>query len=278
MTNQLFPLTLEDFTKYKYCNKNPNEDVLSFASSISSKIKNKNKLLNWRRNDKPPNNWILNKKFTQDEDEKLISQFRSILNKLSESNFDELAKELINQEIKKQSHLITLVEFIFSKAISETNFCDTYAKLSKELSLYYIEEEEKRIFFREILINKCQIMFMETISIDTDSPGGSLKNREQILGCISFIGHLYNNDLLTKKIIYNCFQLLFLKVNLNKAYIIDSLCLLLNTVGLNFSKKCPEETEICFFKLDKLKDSPEISKKDKFSIMDILDKRNKWCN
>ncbi len=275
-----FSLTLEEFMKYKDVNESMLPNLRDVANNMNFKVRAKRSINGqqnaWRK-DAPSNSWMLQNKLKQTEDDKLESEFRGILNKLSNGNFNELAKELVSLDIKKKEQLVSLVNSIFMKAITEPKFCDMYAKLSKELASYYIEEGSdnqqdcQKVYFRELLINKCQMMFTESISISKDMNNTALKTKEQVIGCITFIGELYNNELLTDKVIFSCFKILFVKVGTSKEYIIDSLCTLIKIVGKNFSVRCKEESKMCYVKFTALKDSKDISMKDKFSIMDVLD-------
>jgi translation initiation factor 4G len=278
-----FSLTLEEFMKYKDVNTSMLPTLRDVANNMNFRVRPKRSSgpNNAWRKESPSANWLLQNKLKQTEDDKLTSEFRGILNKLSSSNFNELAKEIVTLDIKKKEHLIILVDAIFMKAITESKFADMYAKLSKELASYYIEEgsdeenkESQNIYFRELLINKCQIMFNDIVSISGNNENGdniTPRTKEQILGCITFIGELYNQELLTDKIIFSCFRILFVKVGTGKEHIIDSLCVLIKTVGKNFSTRCKKESTICYDKFVTLKDSKNIPNKDKFNIMDVLD-------
>lgn len=264
-------LTMDILMKYKSVNKDIPTELRSFANNLNFKTRPKG--FGWRKSEpRLKNNWLLNKKFTQDEEEKLYSQYRNILNKLSESNFNELAEEFKTLQIKREEHLSKLVETIFSKAILESKFSEVYAKLSKELSSYYIEDGDKKVLFRELLISKCQEMFNHAITLppDKNAEESAFKFKEQVIGFITFLGELYNQDLLANKIIHSCFLLLLTKASNSRSYIIDSICTLMKTVYPKFSNCCPKEMEQLISKLEALKSSG-ISIKEKFAIMDVLD-------
>lgn len=275
MTGQIL-FTQEEFLCYKSVNTEILPELIPFIEKMNLKSKPKLKPSNWRHKEiKPSSNWLLEKKFNQNDDEKLSSQFMGILNKMTESNFDELAQELISLGIKREQHVIELVNIIFQKAISENKFCSIYAKLAKTLSSYYIEDEEKKIYFREVLINKSQKMFMECISIDRDleymKEKKIFKFKEQVIGCINFIGELYNHELLTNKIIYSCFLTILIKLNLKKAYIIDILCSLMKTVHPEFLNRAPKESSECLEKIKHLQKDETLSKKDQFTLLDAIE-------
>lgn len=236
----------------------------------------------WRSQEKQQKtNWLLEAKLKRDENEVLYAKYRNILNKMSASNFNILASELINLEIKSSKQLEKLVEVIFSKALVEIKYSEIYAKLCRELASYYIERDEKT-YFRELLLNKCQRMFNKAVSLTLDE-GGELKDsifkyKSGVMGCMTFIGELYNYEMLTKKIIYSCFFVLLTNVDLNKAYTIDCMCILMSTVGRRFNKDAPNETIYCFKKFEDIKKKEGLAKRDVFAIMDLLDlrKKSRW--
>lgn len=311
-TDTSFNLTIDEFRKYKSVNKDLLPELRSLANNLNrpnipsgfrGQTNRNNRRGNWKKQQcnqpKLPQNWLLKNKLNRDEDEKLYSQMRTILNKLSDSNFNKLANELINLEIVNETHLSTLVDLIFRKAICESQYCVTYASLCTELSSYYIEvevetpnecseesedlqepkNERKQVYFREILLNKCQSMFEEAITLDKEfeeSENESIfKFKDQILSCMIFIGELFNKNLLTTKIVYSCFYLLFAKLQLNKAYTMDCICLLMKTVGKKFSREAPNQYSTCFEHMIKLMDSGNLDMRDKFGIMDVMDLQKK---
>ena len=274
-------LSLVELLQYK--NVTGNQDMLPSLTEFYNANKNKfnvrNNNNNWKRPEsRTPDNWLLANKFKQSDEEKLFSQFRSILNKLSESNFDELAKELTSLEINKQTYLAKLAEFIFSKALIEPKFSVMYAKLSSELSGCYVEEDSKVVHFRELLIERCQMMFNECVSFDPALINKTLVTKETAVGCMTFIGELYNCGLLTDKIINSCFLLLLMKSTGSKTYIIECICTLMRVVGDNFNKKCKNESKVIFDKISTLIKSNTLMNKDKFGLLDLLDMKqnNKW--
>lgn len=266
-------LSLEELMKYKDINKDILPELRDFANNLNFKTRGRGNA--WKRSEpRLKNNWLLNKKFTQDEDEKLYNQYTSILNKISGSNFNELAKEFINLQIKREDHLAKLVDTIFSKAIIESKFSEIYAKLSKELSSYYIDQDNKRILFRELLISKCQEMFNHAITLPVEKSDGDnpvFKFKEQVTGFIVFLGELYNHELLTNKIIHSCFLLLLTKATNSRNYIVECICTLMKTVKDKFKENCPNEMEQLTAKFETLKNSGNLHIKDKFAIMEILD-------
>ncbi len=273
-------IPIDQFLRFKAVNTEIPGELLSFATNMNYKIRGtKPKGNPWRRVEPgpPKKNWLLAKKINQDDNEKLYSQFRGILNKISVGNFNTLAIELINLEITQKDHLFMLVDNIFKKALVEQRFSQTYAKLCVELSSYYINTQEgDKVHFRELLLNKCQLMFEEAISLDKTSPTSeNFSAKEHVLNCMAFIGELYNNKLLTNKIVYSCLSILLLKVDMDKAYTVDSICIFLKTVGSLFCSSYKDEATTYFLKLAKVKESKSIDIKEKFTIMDLFDMKSK---
>ncbi|QKF93752.1 eukaryotic initiation factor 4g [Fadolivirus algeromassiliense] len=282
MTTTLPPqISIDEFMRFKLPNQEMLPELVEYYNTNKHRFLKTGNTGNWRKFDQKAENWLVANKFKQNDDEKLYSQFRSILNKLSDSNFNSLADELTKLEIGKSEHLAKLAEFIFNKAIIETKFASMYAKLSKELSGYSVKENDKQVFFRELLISRCQTMFNECSSYEPSVPNKTLITKEIAVGCMVFIGELYNMDLLTTKIINSCFLLLIVKINQNKPFIIDSICALMKTVGTVFSKKANAESKVVFEKLEAFitnKEKTQLCNKDKFALMDLFDlkKTNNW--
>jgi hypothetical protein len=210
-------------------------------------------------------------------EDRLFASFRSILNKLSDSNLMDMYDELTKLDIQTKTQLEKLVELLFSKAISESKYIGMYAKLTKLLADFSITENDVQIQFKPLLINKCQYMFNYGVSLDKDlstSPDEVYKFKEHVLGCVEYIGELYNYDLLTSKIIMGCFTLLFSK-SIKQPYTVDILCTLMKTVGKKFIRQCPTDTNNCLQRMDQLKNDKNIQAKDKFAIMDLLELKRK---
>lgn len=281
-------ISYEKFLEFKKYNNDLPPELLSFETKKNNKRsehRNNNSSNNYRDN-KPKTAWGLvgtNSKTLDTEentDAKLYEQFRSILNKLSDSNLKELSEELVNLNIKTQEHLEKLVDIIFTKAINETNYINTYSQLIKEISSFCIEtnvnNNSKQINVKDLLFCKCENAFNECISYgkEIENPQhANYRNKKIINGTMLFVGALYNNELLINRIIYSCFCLLFTKED--SAYVVDNICSLMTLVGKKFCKKCINDAKNCFETIEKIKDKPNLPKKDKFAIMALIDLKNK---
>ena len=273
------PVTLDQLLSYKTMNAELLPELLEFYNNNKNKFVKKQQQTPWRKIEVVhEDNWLVAKKFNQSDDDKLYSQYRSILNKLSESNFNDLAKELTSLEINRQEHLIKLAELIFNKAIIEPKFSIMYAKLSKELASYCIKENDKVSYFRELLINRCQLMFNDCISYEPDVPNKTVITKEMAIGCMTFIGELYNHELLTNTIINSCFLHLLVRAEQKKVYITDCIFSLMKITGNNFNIKCKNEIKIVFEKIDKLIKSTKLPMRDICILSNLMDikAQSKW--
>jgi translation initiation factor 4G len=247
-------LSLNELVKYKDLNKGMLPEVQNFYNLYKHKFNNS------KRRHKPD--------MYENDDEQLYSQVRSILNKLSIQNFDQLLLEFNNLKISKCENLEKISELIFNKAILETKFTPIYAKLSKSIGGFYVDDGSKITYLKELLVCKCQKMFNDCLQDEKMASIGT--------GCLKFIGELYNYEILSGKIINNCF-LLLLK-NKNNSNIIDFICILMKTVGKIFTKKCIRESEDIFKRLDQILKSGLLPNKERFGLMDLFDIKNmdKW--
>lgn len=280
-------LTITHLMKYKLVNRDMLPELREFSNNMNYKIKKSRGRKNWDKT-KIKDNWLLENRLNKTEDDKLLSKMKECLNKLSEKNYDELVEELLNLNYDQPKHLSDLVELILNKAISEYKYSCMYSKVCIRFSTKYILYNNKKIKFRELLLNKCQNMFEESISIDKDnkvdpinkndnknnnSINNIFKQKEQILGCAIFIGELYNEGLLTKRVIHSCFMMLLMNMNLNKVYTVECICTLMRTVGKKFGNESPNDVKKLFNNFDEIKN--KVSLQEEFAILDLIDLKNK---
>ncbi|GFY90377.1 eukaryotic translation initiation factor 4G [Actinidia rufa] len=110
---------------------------------------------------------------------------------------------------------------IFDKALMEPTFCEMYANLCYRLAreLPDFSEDNKKITFKRVLLNKCQEEFergeREQQEADRADQEGEVKQSEEqreekrlqarrrrMLGNIRLIGELYKNGMLTERIMH----------------------------------------------------------------------------
>ena len=116
-----------------------------------------------------------------DADAKKQRAFKGILNKLTPQTFEKMVEQTLELGITAAHHLEGFVDQLFSKALVEPTFCETYAMLCAALQARLVEpsvdgttppkavEFEKedpgsetgvaKITFKRVLLNKCQEEF-----------------------------------------------------------------------------------------------------------------------
>lgn len=271
---------LTDFEKYEaVCTEVPQYLTSFLAKGDSGNSNTRAPRHNWRKTDRQllQKSWVLTRQKPTDSDgeTEVKEQVTGLLNKLSQKNFDEIRDQLLELEVSSKRQLEDMVEVIFYKAIREYSFTEIYTKLCKALIGCYIEEGAKKIFFRELLLSRCQTMFERCISTkETDefTKDDLFSRKENVIGCIKLIGELYNFGMLTDSIIYGCFLNMNSHVHGEYRFIIESMCTLMDTVGKNLWKSHEEHCKKCLNMLDKIKGMDDIQSKDKFAIMDVLEK------
>ena len=145
------------------------------------------------------------------------------LNMLTVDNYNE-TKQLIFNKIKDGiENQKKFLEVLFQKAVHEKAFVNIYAKLCKDLDKELPQKVErthgKKVGSSEMrskLIDKCKEIFKidNNEQIDgyikvKDPEERENKIKKFILGNVNFIGELINIKLLSKKVVFQCIDMLF---------------------------------------------------------------------
>jgi translation initiation factor 4G len=189
--------------------------------------------------------------------DKVMKEARSILNKLTLTNFDKLSNDLAHLDISEPDELRGLVSIIFDKALEEGHFCKMYAELCnciKDQMKEFQDEVEsafprldggentkvKKVTFKRCLLNKCQEEFEradrydemndeETMGLDATAKASKTRRvRNRMLGNIKFIGELFAQKILNEKIMHDCVKRL---LESKEEDTIECLCKLMATIG-----------------------------------------------
>ena len=102
--------------------------------------------------------------------DKVMKEARSILNKLTMTNFEKLRRDLASLQIESTAELRGLVAIIFDKALEEGHSCTMYAQLCNfikdEVKEFQDESDPalgetkvKKVTFQRCLLDKCQYEF-----------------------------------------------------------------------------------------------------------------------
>ncbi|KAM1140276.1 hypothetical protein ACFX15_039707 [Malus domestica] len=138
---------------------------------------------------------------------------------------------------------------MFDKALMEPTFCEMIANFccSYALVLPDFSEENEKITFKRLLLNKCQEEFErggreqeETNKADEEGrvkqseeerEEKRIKARRRRLGNISLIGELYKKRMLTERVMHECIKKLFGQQQTPVEQNIEALCKLMSTIG-----------------------------------------------
>lgn len=215
----------------------------------------------------------INKKNIDDEDSILYDKIQALLNKLSNTNFNEIGNEIKELPYIKKKHIFKLCESLIIKSINEVGFCTMYAKLSYSLLPYYIveqvkineEEKEEKIYFRSTLLTICQDIFEELTNMKTIGKSYNYNrsidySKLKLCGLMKLLAELYNCDVLNNQIIIQCFSTLYKLVLKGNDYYES-----LSTFTQTFGKKL-RENNINIYKKIKMEVNNLISEDNKIII------------
>lgn len=220
--NKNIKYPLELFSKYKFINHSLPQLFNEFRYTDENFWKKKHITSLNSPEIRAHLNAHINKRNMNGEDEILYDKIQGLLNKLSNTNFNDIGYEIKELPYINKKHIFKLCESIIIKSINEPSFCTMYARLSYSLLPYLIlesvmingEKKEKKIYFRLALLTICQDIFEELTN--TRVIGKAFEyNRSldysklKLSGLMKFLAELYNFDVLNDKIINQCFGTLF---------------------------------------------------------------------
>lgn len=261
--NKYITYSYDFIMKYKdYHNKDDNllikfDDIIKVFETSPDYNKNKKIIL-------PSSTKIIKNRWkqtkTNDKIELLTKRINSILNKLTENNFNVLIKKLETTKIVSYEMLETTATIIFNKFITDHFFHNMYSKMIESLSNkpLYFSKDDKIYSFRELLINLSQKEYEKISNI----------NKTRKIGNIILIGEMYNHNLIAHKVIEIVLNKLFDNITIDN---IECICKLLTICGKSIEKnnKLMEYME----KLNKIMKS-NVESRIKFYIMDLIDLHN----
>jgi hypothetical protein len=189
-----------------------------------------------------------------DDIEKLINSFSGLLNKITNSNYNEILNELKNIDIYNISFYPAIANRLFNKILNEHEYIKLYVKLCIDLSF-------NKLFINELLILSNN--FFNKFCFNNENTDNILLKKQNINNII-FIGELLINKLINPAIIFNkIIPNLLNNVNDNN---IEILCNLLNYLKqLNIF-----DLYEYYFKINKVKNNPYLTMRIKFMIEDVI--------
>lgn len=231
-----------------------------------------------------------------DKEEAKQRQLKAILNKLTPQNFEKLFEQVKEVNIDNPGTLAGVISQIFDKALMEPTFCEMYANFCSDLSLVLpdFNENDEKITFKRLLLNKCQEEFergeREEAEAEKTEEEGEVKQtqeereekrvkaRRRMLGNIRLIGELYKKKMLTERIMHECIKKLLGQSQSPDEEDIEALCKLMSTIGEMIDhSKAKEHMDAYFDIMANLSTNQRYSSRVRFMLKDAIDlRRNKW--
>ncbi|XVE76803.1 hypothetical protein DITRI_Ditri13aG0009700 [Diplodiscus trichospermus] len=231
-----------------------------------------------------------------DEEESKQRQLKAILNKLTPQNFEKLFEQVKAVNIDNAVTLTGVISQIFDKALMEPTFCEMYANFCYHLAgeLPDFSEDNERITFKRLLLNKCQEEFErgereqeeankveeegEAKQSEEEREEKRIKARRQMLGNIRLIGELYKKKMLTERIMHECIKKLLGECENPDEEDIEALCKLMSTIGEMIDHpKAKVYMDYYFERMAKLSNNMKLSSRVRFMLKDAIDlRKNKW--
>jgi translation initiation factor 4G len=223
-------------------------------------------------------------------------QIKGILNKLTPQNFEKLFAQVKDVNIDSALTLMGVISQIFDKALTEPTFCEMYATFCAELAIVLPEfvEDDEKITFRRVLLNKCQEEFehgeleqeeAEKVELEGETQLDPKEREEKrssarrrMLGNIRFIGELYKKSMLTERIMHECIKKLLGEYQHPDEEDVEALCKLMRTIGhIIDHPKARDHIDAYFRRMESLSVNMELPSRIRFMLKDMIDlRRNGW--
>jgi len=189
-----------------------------------------------------------------DDIEKIINSFSGLLNKITNSNYNEIYKELKEINVYNPSFYPSIANRLFQKILNEHEYISIYVQLCIDLNF-------NNQFIDELLI--LSNSFFNKFCINNENADDTFVKKQNINNII-FISTLFTNNLINPAIIFKkIIPDLLNNVNDNN---IEILCNL-----LDFLKKINKyDLYEYYFKINKVKNHPYLTMRIKFMIEDLI--------
>eukprot|EP00005_Dracoamoeba_jomungandri_P002990 CAMPEP_0174257474 /NCGR_PEP_ID=MMETSP0439-20130205/6602_1 /TAXON_ID=0 /ORGANISM="Stereomyxa ramosa, Strain Chinc5" /LENGTH=893 /DNA_ID=CAMNT_0015340569 /DNA_START=29 /DNA_END=2710 /DNA_ORIENTATION=+ len=244
-----------------------------------------------------PNAWQRPSRRTDtSEKDKIRSQAREILNKLTEDKFNTLSQKMVTLclGLKDVEYFKVVIAELFDKALREPQFSKMYAELCQRMQRkcksYPSGSGGDKQTFRRLLLNKCQEEFENKNAVQKkllqlsadDKTYQEKKLRNRMLGNIIFIGQLFKLRILTEKIMHSCVIRSLLPAT-PSATDLEALCKLMTTVGeqldkqnktyRNTNKQGEGPMDHYFKRMAQYSEDPEVPLRTRFILQNAIELR-----
>jgi len=237
---------------------------------------------------------------------------RLLLNKLAPASFDSTSHQLVeiantSEREKDGRTLIHVIRLIFEAATNDATRSQIYARLCRtmmeKISPGVMDDSIRNAegqpivgghLFRKYLLNRCQEDFergwtshvqvavpvaANTVNNDQKSHSERRydeKAKRQGLGLVRFIGELFKVQMLTERIMHGCINKFVSKLDAPGEEEIESLCLLLTTVGQRLdTKNARAHMDIYFLRLKDISVLESINARLRSMIVEVIDLRSR---
>jgi translation initiation factor 4G len=185
-----------------------------------------------------------------DSPEVVERNVKALLNNLTMEHFDSISDQIIvwankSEKEKDGRTLIQVIKLVFKKAADEATFSEMYARLCRKMLVQIspkVQDDNMknsegkplagRNLFIKYLLNRCQEdLERGWAAKEVTAATAASKAKRRKLGLIRFFGELFKLQMLTERLMHECIQKLLGNVENPDEDEIESLCMLLTTVG-----------------------------------------------
>lgn len=277
-------MTIPDFLSYRDTWRERLTEEFSLARILQAARAEKNRAMMPEKLVMTSNGFKVKDREAIDESERGVRMVQSTLNKLTESNFDVIAKSILIPEIILNTRVVgDVVRLIYDKALVEPVFAGLYARLCVMIVRYEYEYHSMRggevdaqkSDVRVAIVDKCQRMFDGAAKAvqKTATEEEAEKLRKRNVNNIKFAGELFLKSLITQKIIdlildeklYN---------NTPNDMDLEVVVNLLEVVGKMYEEKHREAQPRLWKTLATLQEDRRFSNRIRFLLQNLIDRRN----
>ena len=208
-----------------------------------------------------------------------------LLNKISESNFQIILKQIISLvkecESDGESVFTTLIDRLFRSAMIQVNFCHIYAKICVDL-LYELDSKEVNEAINErisIQLNSLKDFSSSMELSDYESFCNDVAFKNKYIGCYQFITELLNNKCLSFNKLIDVLN--DLDINIGKQensikidILVESICKIYQSVNRTLLNKIQVEEMNLLIKEILSKYKQKMSSRAKYIFEDVLESIN----
>ncbi|CAH8682532.1 unnamed protein product [Schistosoma rodhaini] len=229
-----------------------------------------------------------------DSSKEVARELNMILNRVSASNLEVTISDIEKLNISTPEDLSLLARTIFQKVIRQSKYSKVFANLCKELKGLEIQGSER---FPVLILQQTQELFNKPLDVlitelnatidakiaaakdesikrmlEDDRETNIQKTTDSYYGNMTFIGELYLVGCIPIKTMTECLKKL---KDSSAPEALTSLIILLNICGSNLEKNSKSVLDLCFKRLEQLKDSKNIETHQIFKVRELVELRSR---